>query len=481
MSITNSLNSAMSGLTANARRAEVASSNIANAMTDGYGRRTLSVSTRTMGALGAGVRIDGVQRISDPIVLADRRSADGSAAFADRRAATLAAVESAIGGPGAPDGIAARLAAVEAALTAASTDPASETRLTHAIRAMSDLTGALGSAAGTIQTESARADADIADAVRTLNRSFLQVDNLNRDIQRATLTGRDPATLIDQRQTVIDTISRLVPVREIPQADGRVALWTTGGAQLVDGRAVQISFDLRAVITPDMTLASGALSGLSIDGTPLGNDGVGRLTGGSLEALFELRDVSLVSRQADVDEIADDLLVRFSDASVDPTVVPGGDGLFVDSLPGAPLPDSIGLSQRLVVNPTLDPNGTGEVWRLRDGVGAASPGEVGDPTQILRFLDAFSSPLALSASGPALSTFERVGLASERSSIERFTADQDAAFTAGRRDSLRTAELANGVDTDAEIQALLLVEQAYAANTRVIQAVDEMIRRLMEI
>jgi flagellar hook-associated protein 1 FlgK len=38
-----------------------------------------------------------------------------------------------------------------------------------------------------------------------------------------------------------------------------------------------------------------------------------------------------------------------------------------------------------------------------------------------------------------------------------------------------------GVDTDAEMQNLILIEQAYAANARVIETVSAMIDRLMEI
>ena len=481
MSITNSLNSALSGLAANARRADVASSNIANALTDGYGRRVLDVSSRTAGYHGSGVRIDGVRRLSDPVILADRRNADGAAAAADRRSDALATVEAAIGGPGAPDGIAARLAAVESALIAATGDPASDTRLKQTYRAMTDLTGSLDRASTVVQAERVRADADIAVSIETLNRSFGQVRDLNSDVQRALATGRDPSALIDQRQVVIDRISQIVPVREIPQADGRIALWSTGGMQLVDGRAVHLGFQPRATITPDMTRSSGALSGLSVDGAPLTNGGVGRLTGGSLEALFDLRDDALVQRQQDLDEIAQDLMIRFSDPAVDPTLAPGSGGLFIDTNPIPPASDPTGLSQRLTVDPRLDPQGAAETWRLRTGMDAAGPGEAGDPSQLLRFSDAFMAPLAISASGPMLTTFDRVAKASESASLDRLAAEESAVFSAARRDSLRSAELANGVDTDAELQTLLLVEQAYAANARVVETIDQMIRRLMEI
>jgi len=46
---------------------------------------------------------------------------------------------------------------------------------------------------------------------------------------------------------------------------------------------------------------------------------------------------------------------------------------------------------------------------------------------------------------------------------------------------LTEAEAAGGVDSDYEMQMLLRVEQAYAANARVIQAVETMMQRLMEI
>ena len=42
-------------------------------------------------------------------------------------------------------------------------------------------------------------------------------------------------------------------------------------------------------------------------------------------------------------------------------------------------------------------------------------------------------------------------------------------------------ELETGVDTDAEMQKLLLIEQAYAANAKVMTAADEMIQLLLQI
>ena len=48
-----------------------------------------------------------------------------------------------------------------------------------------------------------------------------------------------------------------------------------------------------------------------------------------------------------------------------------------------------------------------------------------------------------------------------------------------RADSLKALELQGGVDTDHEMQQLLLIEQAYAANARVISTADDMIQTLL--
>ena len=76
MTISGSLSSALSGLTAAAKTAEVVSSNIANATTAGYGRREVVTSARSVGHTGQGVKIVGVHRHVDPVVLADRRRAE---------------------------------------------------------------------------------------------------------------------------------------------------------------------------------------------------------------------------------------------------------------------------------------------------------------------------------------------------------------------------------------------------------------------
>jgi flagellar hook-associated protein 1 FlgK len=47
--------------------------------------------------------------------------------------------------------------------------------------------------------------------------------------------------------------------------------------------------------------------------------------------------------------------------------------------------------------------------------------------------------------------------------------------------ALRQQELSRGVDTDAEMQNLIRIEQMYAANARVVQAAEAMLDELMRM
>ena len=50
-----------------------------------------------------------------------------------------------------------------------------------------------------------------------------------------------------------------------------------------------------------------------------------------------------------------------------------------------------------------------------------------------------------------------------------------------RLGTLRDAATAAGIDTDAELQTLLMQEKAYTANARTLQVIDDLFRRLLEI
>ncbi len=482
MSISSALNNAVSGLTANARIAEVTSSNLANVLTDGYGRRSVELSAVQVGNMGGGVRIDSITRFSDPGLLADRRLADAALQGQERSAGMLMRLEQTIGGPEDLAGIGARLAAFETALISASSDPASEMRLATVVSRLGDVTQTLQNNTRSVQALRQEADAAIARDIDKLNAALQQVEAMNADIVRLTGAGNDVSALLDTRQNVVDQIAGIVPIREMPRDNGAIGLMTTSGTTLLGGQAVQFGFTPTPTITADMTLTSGALSGVTLDGVTLDPaTGIGRLDGGSLGAAFALRDQTLVDVQSSLDGIAVDLIARFQDPVNDPTLAPGDLGILTDQGAVLDLADTTGIAGRIAINTTINPTTGGTPSLLRDGLNAITPGPEGNSAQLNNWIAALGAPRAdLSGSSPQTAA-GRAAVFTSQIGATRLAAEEQLSFTAARWDTLREAELANGVDTDLELQMLLRVEQAYAANAKVVQTVDFMLQRLMEI
>lgn len=109
------------------------------------------------------------------------------------------------------------------------------------------------------------------------------------------------------------------------------------------------------------------------------------------------------------------------------------------------------------------------------GVGATAAGPVGNATQ----LDAWTDALDSTAAGASFA--DRTASLAAGAGNARLRAEESQSYATGRYAALRDSELAGGVDSDAETALLLRIEQTYAANARVLTAIDDMIRTLMEI
>lgn len=483
MSISGALSNALSGLTASSRSAELVSSNIANALNEGYARREAVLGPRSLGGVGQGVSVTGITRQVDLVLLADRRVAQAGTGDRQTRANFLANLETAIGAPGSDGSLTSRVAALETALIEAASRPESEGRLAKVADTARALARQIGSAAGSVQAARADADRNIGSDVAKVNAAMARVAEMNIAIRSGTSSGRDTSALMDQRQMLVDQIASVVPLREVQRDHGQIALFTTGGAVLVDGRASEFTFTPVGMVEPDMTLASGGLSGLQLNGLPIATTGAySTIAGGTLAANFSVRDDLAPKAQARLDAVARDLIERF--ASLDPSVAPGNPGLFTDAGATFLSANEAGLAQRLSLNAAADPAQGGALWRLRDGLGATGPGPTGN-SGLLTALQSALTASRQAASGeflPGLRSF--AGLNADMLSAvgtARLTADTEASFAAARSEGLKVQELQGGVDTDREMQDLLQIEKAYAANAKVMQTVDEMLGLLLGI
>lgn len=484
MSISGTLSSALSGLTANAKAAELVSSNIANATTPGYARRELQVTSRTVGNTGQGVQIVGVNRAVNLPLLSDRRLAQSSSGDADTRAAFFSRLEKTLGTPDQAFSINGRVAALDAALTEAASHPESEPRLTTVLGSAKALASQIGIASKDVQSARTAANTEIAVEVNQLNTALERVVKLNVQIRRNFGLGQDTAAMQDQRQQVVDQLAKILPIREIQQLDGSISLYTPTGAVLLDGVPAVFGFSATSSVSPAMSNGAG-LSGLTLNGSQIattGDDSV--IIGGTLAANFAIRDELGVKAQSQLDAVARDLVERFSDSGLDATRGVGDPGLFTDAGAAFNTLNEVGLSQRIKLNAAADPAQGGAIWRLRDGLGATTSGAVGNSALLSGLRTALNSQREPASGGfmtgqRSFSVFASNLLSS--ASTNQLSAQGDATYAKTRLETFTSMEAENGVDTDQEMQTLLQIEQAYAANAQVIKTVNQMIQTLLEI
>ena len=485
MTIAGTLSSALSGLTAASKAAELVSSNIANATTPGYARRELQLTSRVVGTTGQGVQIVGVARVVNQPLLSDRRLAQSEQGNADTRSAFFARIEALMGTPGDPNSLNGRVAALDSSLTEATSHPESEPRLSAVATAAKGVTQSIMAIGKDIQSARTVADTEINAQVQQLNSALDKAAKLNVQIRKGYGQGQDTAALQDQRQQAIDQIARIIPLREIQQTDGSVSLYTTGGGVLLDGVPSVFGFQPTSAISPPMTLQSGGLSGLTLNGvaTPTSGDS-SVILGGSFAANFAVRDDIAVKAQSQIDGVARDLVERFQDSGVDATRAVGAPGLFTDNGTAFGPANEVGLAQRLKLNAAVDPDRGGALWRLRDGLGAATQGVVGNAGLLTDLRSALTSSRAPDSGGFMDGQRSFSVLASDLLSMtasSKLAAQGESTYAAARLETFTSLEAEGGVDTDQEMQALLQIEQSYAANAKVISAVNQMMQTLMDI
>lgn len=486
MSISNALSNAYSGLSAVSRAAETISNNVSNALTDGYSRQEVVYSATAIAGQGAGVQIDAIVRVTDSAGTAARQRVGAELANVSTTSDAVDRLAAALGEPGDLDALAVRLSNFEGSLANAVSAPDS-TALQNGI--LADALAIVVSFSQ-ISTETIRirvdADTNIAQQVKTVNSSLKQIEDLSAEIRILSNSGRSVATLEDQRQMLIGKVNEIIPVKISQTQNGGIALFTLGGAILLNDTARELGFTPTVMMTPDMTLSSGALSGITINGKPLtiGQSG-GPLEGGALAANFYIRDTIAPRFQQQIDALARDLVERFQDPAVDPSLTIGAAGLFTDSGLKFDQINEIGLAGRISINALVDPASGGQLWRIRDGLGAVIPGFSGNPTQLMRMQTALTGGRPASSGMGVALALGSAGFAEEVTSfwsLESSQFDEHQAQKQALFDTLQTAELnETGVDTDREMQDLLSVEQAYSANARVISVIDGLMKTLLEM
>ena len=209
MSITSALNSAMTGLTANARLSQVTSENLANALTPGYSSQKLNLSTSQY---AAGVRIGDVERNVNPALQSTTRKAEAEYAKIGVYSDFYSRMSNFVGTVDDNMSISSQISNFDAALVEATSRPDSTERLHDLSVKASLIVQSITDAADGLNQQRLAAESSIDLQVDQLNSQLKELEKLNARIVVAQAAGGSTTAMEDQRDLLIDTVNQAIPV-----------------------------------------------------------------------------------------------------------------------------------------------------------------------------------------------------------------------------------------------------------------------------
>ncbi|MGC2117236.1 MAG: flagellar hook-associated protein FlgK [Pseudolabrys sp.] len=327
MSLTQALNSALSGLQVTQANIAMVAANVANADTPGYTRKVVN-QIATGANTSIGVRVSDIQREIDLYVQRQLRIENAGASYAETRADMYSQLQNLYGQPGSNTSLESVYNNFTSALQALSTSPDDPGARSAVISSAQLLTQQLNQMSGNVQALRSNAELGIADAVNKANDAMSQIAALNQQIAASTPGDSATATLMDQRDSYIDQLSKLMDINVVQGDRGQVGIFTNSGIQLVGAQAGQLSFDAVGTITPASQWSAnpsqrgvGTITLIPPDGAPVDLIQDHAIRSGTIAAYLQMRDQDLVQAQNQLDALAAGMASALSDKTTAGTPV----------------------------------------------------------------------------------------------------------------------------------------------------------------
>lgn len=471
MSLFSAIFTGGSGLQATQKWAEITGRNISNANTPGYHRQDVFMEAR-LGALGGGVFVSEISRSIDSAVTRSYRYELAKMSQNEVIARGLDEYASLLGQPNDELSIASRLSEFKQSLQRLAGTPGSAATQRTVVMAADSIVYSMKQTTTALQQAANENEMALGHEVEKVNRELERLAELNKNIHRSQSMRADSREMLDERDRIIDSLSRSMNIRTVEWDDGRVTVYTGGGTTLVEGKtAYNISLDK----------GSGRLYAGDIDITPdpatPGGFEFGRLAG-----YLELRNEILPTFGKQLDDLARSLIEAFE--SSDASLGPGQAGLFTDG--GNPLdPAKIeGLAGRIAINDAVRPEKGGNLWKVRDGIGATSQQGHSNTVQVEAFLAIFDEVLVYDPGTqmPDMTLEDYANNVVSYQGVVRAEADRSFENSAISAETLYNARASvSGVSIDDELQKMMLIEKSYSANAQLIQTASRMLDQLISI
>jgi len=305
MGLSQALSTAMSGLRATQASIALVGSNVANAETPGYVRKTVIQVAGMTGDYGSSVLLNGVERHLDQYLQTQLRTETSGAVYAETRATYLANLQNVYGNPAETGTIEDSFNKLLTAFQGLSTSPDSQSARISAVSAAQTMAQTLNATTQGIQSLRANAEMGINDSVTTANNAMAQIAFINIQLQSGGKTDAATASLLDQRDQYITQLSEMMDIRTVVNDLNQVTVFTNSGVQLVGTEAAKLSFNPQGTMTPNTLYSSDPTKcnvGTITINFPRGGSydlvSTNSIRSGKIAAYLELRDNTLVKAQA---------------------------------------------------------------------------------------------------------------------------------------------------------------------------------------
>jgi flagellar hook-associated protein 1 FlgK len=339
MSLSQALASAIGGLKVNQSSLALVSSNVANAGTAGYVRKTVNQVATAGNGTGIGVRIGSIQRELGSYVQKQLRTENSGASYATTRANMYARLQNIYGDPGTDASLETVFNNFSESLQALSSSPDDPAARSAVVSAAQLLTQQLNSMSNSIQGLRSDAELALSDAVSQANEAMSQIAKLNSQLAGSSDNDAATATMLDERDNYINQLSQLMDINVIPGDHNQLTVYTNSGVQLVGTQASILGFDAQGTMSPTALWSADpnerSVGTITLT-TPLGNSvdlvQSNSIRSGTIAAYLQMRDQDLVQAQSQLDAVAAVMASALSDKTAAGTAVTSGlqDGFDID-------------------------------------------------------------------------------------------------------------------------------------------------------
>ena len=308
MSLNLALTSAVSGLNTAQAGLDVISNNIANVNTEGYTRKQFVAESVILAGRGAGVRLSDIINHVDQSLLKDLRKQHSAVGLLESSNKYYQRIQDTFGTTGSNSSISNRINQLQEEISSLSTDPSSVSQQLSAVQAARSVAENIKAMSETLQTLRMSADLEIENAATLMNNLLANISSLNSQISINQAGKRQVEDLQDKRDVALNKLSDLIDVSYFSNADGSVSVYTRDGTTLVDSSAATASHAARHIVGPTMTFAGKDFNGI-FAGV---RDITSGIRDGKIKGLIEMRDGVLPNMQAQLDELAHNMMTEIN-------------------------------------------------------------------------------------------------------------------------------------------------------------------------